>query len=105
MSDRIDKFEAELAQMTPRALPADLAGSIESSLASVRSVWSDRVLAATMFAGAIAACVIVAVLMDQSSYPTAQTQQTNPSLAATPTLGDYQKSLAFADIAAADLSR
>jgi hypothetical protein len=105
MSDRIDKFEAELAGMAPRALPEELARGIESSVASVRSAWSDRILAATMVAGAIAGCVIVAVLMDQSTVRTPQSQQSNASFAATPTLGDYQKSFALTDIAAADLSR
>ena len=66
MTDRPDRLEAELSGMQPLDLPAELTERIGSSLSgigSTRSPWPDRCLLSAMGAGALAACVIVAILL------------------------------------------
>jgi hypothetical protein len=69
MTDKLDRFEAELAAMRPRALPMSLVERIEADLAAgpEPSRWPDRFLLSAIASGAIAACVIVAVLLKPSS--------------------------------------
>lgn len=69
MTDNLDGLESELAAMRPRALSHDLVARIEDDLAgaSSPSKWPDRFLVSAIGAGAIAACVIVAMLLKPMS--------------------------------------
>jgi len=66
MTNRLDRLEAELSGMRPCEVPAELIERIGSSLngiGSPRSPWPDRCLLSAMGMGALAACVIVAILL------------------------------------------
>jgi hypothetical protein len=65
VSERLERLEAELARLRPHALPEALHERIETRLVE-RHLWADRLLVSTMCAGALAACVIVAVLLAPS---------------------------------------
>ncbi|MGD0462647.1 MAG: hypothetical protein ABSB74_09170 [Tepidisphaeraceae bacterium] len=65
MSDRMEQFESELSRLRPRAAGPEWTGKIAAELAAERR--SDRTLIAAMSAGALAACVIASLLIDQSS--------------------------------------
>jgi hypothetical protein len=95
MTDRRDRLEAELAGMKPRTVPVDLAERIGACL-SHKSSWADRFLLSSIGAGAMAACVILTVLLMQSTGPAFPAPP--QSATATPRLGDYQMTLARADI-------
>jgi hypothetical protein len=63
VNDRLERLEAELARLRPRPLPEALHEQIEARLATARRPWADRFLVSTMCAGALAACVIFAILL------------------------------------------
>jgi hypothetical protein len=64
VSDRMEQFENELAQMRPRAASPEWSRRIGSRLAAQRR--ADRRLMGVMSLGALAACFIVAMLIGQS---------------------------------------
>ena len=72
MTDPLERLEAELANMRPRPMPAELSARIARSLEpspgtrTPRS-WPDRCLVGALSTGALAACVIAAVLLNESS--------------------------------------
>lgn len=66
MTEPINQLEAELSGMQPFPMPDDLAGCIETELQASEnrvSPWPDRFLLAAMGSGALAACVLMAVLL------------------------------------------
>jgi hypothetical protein len=65
MSVNLERLEAELSAMRPRALPAALAERIGAELTrdAAESRWPDRFLLSAIASGAIAACVIVTMLL------------------------------------------
>jgi hypothetical protein len=92
VSDRMEQFESELAQMRPRAPGPEWSQYIAAALAAERR--ADRRLIGAMCVGAAAACVIVSLLLGQSPAPT----RSSPTVAMTPQvprLGDDLQ--AFAD--------
>src|SRR5438132_1303915 len=98
VTDRLDRLEAELSAMRPRAVSPELAGRIESSITNVNArPWGDRFLLSSMASGAIAACVIVAVLATQPSAPLRPGAPMNAMTTPVPRVGDYPLVLARAD--------
>jgi hypothetical protein len=84
MTDGHENLESELARMRPRAMSDSIAQRIGEKL-SVRPrwTWPDRFLLATMSGGALAACVIIAMLaqgattsVDRSSAMTVKVNST-----------------------------
>ena len=97
MTDRREQLEAELAAMRPRAVPDDLTAEVEERLARHQTeVGPDRILISAIATGAIAACVIVAMLIVQepAGMPPASPMQ---SAADVPRAGDVSQALARAD--------
>ena len=102
MTDKLDHLEAELAAMRPRALSPALVDRIEADIVAAPqpSRWPDRFLLSAIGSGAIAACVIVAMLLKprSESFPSPP-----PVLAGTtatsdpPRAGDYSLVVARAD--------
>jgi len=68
MTDGFEHLEAELAAMRPRAVSAELNQRLETTLATLRARWSDRLLIFSMTAGALAACVTAALLILEPGY-------------------------------------
>jgi len=103
MTDKFDRFAAEFAAMRPRALPTSLVDRIDADLAAAPepSRWPDRFLLSAIASGAIAACVIVAVLLK----PISQTFPSPPPVLATmppagsdlPRAGDFSLAVARAE--------
>ena len=103
MTDKFDRFAAELAAMRPRALPTSLVDRIDADLAAAPepSRWPDRFLLSAIASGTIAACVIVAVLLK----PISQTFPSPPPVLATmppagsdlPRAGDFSLAVARAE--------
>lgn len=103
MTDKLDQIEAELAAMRPRVPPRALVERIEADLAAApeRSPWPDRFLLSAIASGAIAACVIVAVLLK----PYSQVFPSPPPVLATmpptgsnlPRAGDFSLAVARAE--------
>ena len=72
MTEPMNKLEAELSGMQPFPMPDDLADGIESKLKESEnpvSPWPDRFLITAMASGALAACVLGAVLLVDFSGP------------------------------------
>ena len=93
MSDRMEQFDNELAQMRPRAASREWSRRIESRLAAERR--ADRRLISVMSLGALAACFIVAILVGQSP----DSAHSSPALAVTsrvPRLGTDLQAFALA---------
>jgi hypothetical protein len=107
MTDQLNRFEAELAAMRPRPLRTSLAQRIEADLAAASessSRWPDRFLLSAIGSGAIAACVIVAMLLKPSSpaFPSPPPVLAKTSAASEPPrAGDFSLAVARADVAAA----
>ena len=105
MTDGHENLEAELARMRPWAISDSIAQSIEEKL-SVRArwTWPDRFLLATMSGGALAACVIIAMLAQGPSRsvdrPSAMDLKVNSTL-----LPESPIALARADPAWLDANR
>jgi hypothetical protein len=102
MTDKLDQIEAELAAMRQRALSRSLAERIEADLAAAPrpSRWPDRFLLSAIASGAIAACVIVAVLLKPSSpaFPSPPLAAAKASAAPeSPRAGDVSLAVARAD--------
>ncbi|HUB27881.1 MAG TPA: hypothetical protein VL992_20825 [Tepidisphaeraceae bacterium] len=98
MSDRLENFESELADMRPRAATPEMLSRVEMQLAAQRR--SDRMLIGAMGLGAAAACVIVTLLVGQSQIPV----QAPPAIAVAPqTLRVGNEIQAFAGIGDPDL--
>jgi hypothetical protein len=97
VSDRLEQFESELANMRPRAATPQISERVSKSLFADRR--SDRMLIGAMSMGAMAACVIVTILIGESTPPS----QSSPTVAVTsqvPRIGsDLQ---AFADASVTD---
>jgi len=67
MNDMPDNFEAELQRMNPASLRPALVQRIGEGLAANSpSPWAQRRLLAAIWAGALAACVNLAMLMTQN---------------------------------------
>jgi hypothetical protein len=97
VNERIEKLEAELAAMRPRKTPADLIARIEAGLSKEKSTsWSDRFLILSMSGGAVAACVIVAILLMQSPGQIRTVDSPVASME-TPTVGGFPQAFAWAD--------
>jgi hypothetical protein len=101
MSDRFEQLEAELAAMRPRALPAELSERIEADLveASATSRWPDRFLLSAIGSGAIAACVITAMLLKPTTdaFPSPPPVVATATSADPPRAGDYSLVIARAE--------
>ena len=97
MTDRLERFEAELTAMRPRSPSADLVDRIETRLGT-RNVRprSDRLLMSAMSAGAMAACVIAVVLLTQPQGPLPSSVPMSARLDA-PRLGDSLQAFARVD--------
>jgi hypothetical protein len=68
VTDRLEKLEAELKRLRPAPLPGELSSRIEREMSlPAMGSWSDRILLFAMSSGAVAACVIVAIVMSESS--------------------------------------
>jgi hypothetical protein len=94
MSDKLQQLEAELAAMRPRALSPALVERIESELAAApvkTSSWPDRFLLSAIGSGAIAACVILAMLLKPASnaFPSPPLTVANTAAWDPPRAGDY----------------
>jgi hypothetical protein len=106
MTGKLDRFEAELAAVRPRALPMSLVERIEADLAAgpEPSRWPDRFLLSAIASGAIAACVIVAVLLKPSSpafpSPPPVLATMPPAGSGLPRAGDFSLAVARSDAAA-----
>jgi hypothetical protein len=97
VSDRLEQFESELAKMRPREAVPELSERVSRSLRADRR--SDRMLISAMSMGAIAACVIVAILVGQST----PLSQSSPTVAATSHVPRFGSDLqAFADASVMD---
>jgi hypothetical protein len=93
--DPLKKLESELASFQPAHLSRAISDRISDHLD-----WSlaDRLLAATMMCGSLAACIIVALVTWQLLAPVPSAPSIQPQLAASPpTLGQYRQALASAD--------
>src|SRR5438093_1523136 len=101
MSDRLDRLEAELAEMRPRPLPTGTVDDIGHRLATAARPWADRMLLSAVSAGGIAACVIAAVLLREMTATPTQLGPT-PVIAASPTASDAPLAFARADVRWAD---
>jgi hypothetical protein len=99
VSDRLERFEAELSSLRPLRLPAGLVDRIGAQLPSGKGrPWADRCLLSTMCAGALAASVIVVTLLKQSAAPLPPALPMQAEVNA-PRFGDYAQALARADAA------
>ena len=78
MNERMEELEAELSAMRPRNVSPRLAGELSAAMREpVGPSWSDRVLVFAMGVGALAACVIIALLILEPKYvPSAPGQTT-----------------------------
>ena len=99
MNERLDSLEAELSAMRPHPLSAALLEGIEAGMvepsarasrASRASGWPDRFLLSAVASGAMAACVIAAMLLK----PAGEAFPSPPSVLVTtpsepPRAGDY----------------
>jgi hypothetical protein len=102
MTDPIDSLERELREMKPRQLPREVQHAIESRVADARSrSWGDRCLVGAMSAGAMAACVIAA-LMAANSWSASAGPGPAISEAQMPGFADRPVMLAGADFQWAD---
>jgi hypothetical protein len=97
VTDPLQRLEAELSRMRPQPLGGSVRERIETDLAGC-SPWPDRFLLSAIGSGALAACVIVAILLGdlRTSSPVAaeQTKQVNSDA---PRLGDSILAIARAD--------
>lgn len=110
MTDPLERLEVELAGMRPRPMPADLTARIARTLEPGRAVqvdrrWPDRCLIGALSSGALAACVIAGVLLNESSRPIAVPSPMtdvafNPAI---PQVGNSPQLFAHADAGWADL--
>ena len=97
MNDPLNKVESELAALRPRPLPAQLVDRIGAALIGrTRMSIADRCLASFMGAGALAACIIVGLLVWQSSESTTLSRMPSPQMSAftSSSIGQYQQLLA-----------
>ncbi|MDB5354675.1 MAG: hypothetical protein JWN24_1128 [Phycisphaerales bacterium] len=98
MTERPGPFESQLAVLRPRPLPAGFAERIGAGLARREpSPWGDRLLLCSMAAGVLAACLIVAVLIADSSAVQPAAAPMVATVPAPPKLGDCLQSLARSD--------
>ena len=102
MTDKPDRFEAELAAMRPRGLSTSLVDRIEADLAAAPEPlrWPDRFLLSAIASGAIAACVIIAVLLKPISqtFPSPPPMLAKTSAASEPPrAGDFSLAVARAE--------
>lgn len=96
MTDPANPLESELANLRPRDLSPRMVRGFETWLSAAnRTTWSDRLLLLSMSCGALAACVIAAILVaDSRSVP----QPRGPSvIAPSPPAGGELRVLARAD--------
>jgi hypothetical protein len=97
MTDPLNSLENELRQMKPRQFPRELNEAIEMHLADRTGwPWADRCLVGAMSAGALAACVIVALVLAESWTVPARPATPIADIQ-TPRLGDRPVLLAGAD--------
>jgi hypothetical protein len=68
MIDPLEQFESELSRLQPRAAKSEWSRAIAAELVAEKR--SDRMLIAAMSIGALAACLIAVLLIDQSSAST-----------------------------------
>ncbi len=69
MNERMEQLEAELSAMRPRSVSPGLVGELSAALRAPRGrSWSDRVLVFAMGVGALAACIILALLILEPKY-------------------------------------
>jgi hypothetical protein len=75
MTDTVQELEAELSAMTPRPMGPRLTDGLAAILEEpAERSWSDRVLVLAMGAGALAACIIIALLaLEPAGAPPAPT--------------------------------
>lgn len=100
MTDPLKRLEDELSRMQPRSLPRGVSEGIESELTSDEakpSPWPDRCLLSAIFSGALAACVIVAVLLSDLRGSAPVTEAMKPTNADAPRFGDSVLAVARAD--------
>jgi hypothetical protein len=96
MNEPHDQLEQELANMRPRTLGPELAGRIESGIASGNlGPWADRLLLCAMGAGSLAACVI-AVMLTMGGRPSLPDIHPTQTIAQAPAIGSYTLALARA---------
>jgi hypothetical protein len=70
VTEDLNRLEAELAAMRLRPVPAQVALRIAGDLGAGRRLsWPDRILAAAMSAGALAACVSAVLLLRRPDVP------------------------------------
>ena len=100
MTDQLQRLEAELGAMRPRPLSPDLVERIEADLTSPSHAtpWADRFLMSAIASGAIAACVIVAMLLKPASdaFPSPPPVVANVT-SDPPRAGDYSLVIARAE--------
>ena len=100
-----DEIEAELARMRPRAMSAELIEAIESRISRrdarpiAKRSWSDRILLFSMTSGAAAACVIVGILVMESSRSTPAANSIGVLAQHQSTADDYPLAFARAELA------
>jgi hypothetical protein len=104
MTNQFDRLERRLARLRPRELSDGLVGAIERELEAPQpSPRADRLLWCAIGAGALAACVIVGMLIIQT------TAESPAPLALTktnvPRLGSFADAMARADADTDDLAR
>jgi hypothetical protein len=97
MTEQPNPLEAELAAIKPRKMSPSLSEQLEAHMAtSAMPRRSDRFLLSAISAGALAACVILAVLLSEiTPSPAVPSAAIVPSQS--PTIRDYQLALARAD--------
>jgi hypothetical protein len=72
VNDPLNRLETELTGMRPAPISAELADRIEGELKAAKgsaSPWPDRFLLSAICSGALAACVIIAVVFGGGVSP------------------------------------
>ena len=102
MNDRLRQLEEELASLQPRPVSTELTQRIEQAVSTAQSTrWADRCLWSAIVCGAVAACLIVATILNAGPFTTASPPMAN-IVTVVPRLGGYSQTMAQADVTAMD---